>query len=53
MSRTEAYRKLADILGIPPELFEKDAHIARLDEEQCQVVIDAFNGLRPWKTPHR
>lgn len=52
MSRTAAYRKLAEVLGISSKYFEKDAHIARLDEDQCRVVIASFNKMRPWKMPH-
>ena len=52
MTRTEAYRKLAEVLEISPEEADAKAHIAMLDKDQCRKVIKAFNALRPWKMPH-
>lgn len=36
MSRAEAYRLLQDLTGLPPD----QAHIARLDREQCLDLIE-------------
>ena len=49
LTRHESYELMSEILKIE----FKDAHIGRLDLDQCQKVIDDFNSFRPWKTPHR
>ena len=35
MTRREAYKKLADLMGMDP----KDAHIGMFDVEQCKTVV--------------
>lgn len=46
MKRTEAYRWMADQLGIELE----DAHVARLEFEQCVKLMHAIENLtRSWK----
>ena len=49
VSRDEAYRMLAEVLEAP----FGEAHIGSCNEEQCRLIVQVFNGLRPWKMPHR
>ena len=46
-TRSQAYRQLSITMGVPLE----DAHIGRCTKDECQLVIDTFNRLRPWKMP--
>lgn len=47
MSRDEAYEELQVVL----EVGSNEAHIGKLDSEQCEKVIESFDGRKAWKVP--
>jgi len=47
MTRTEGYAELQKVLELGP----KEAHIGRLDESQCEKIIEVFDGRKAWKVP--
>jgi len=49
MTRSGAYGLLSEKLSLP----EDEAHIAMMDEARCRETIQAFNALKPWKSPRR
>ena len=47
MTRDKAYEELQVALGIGPD----DAHIGKLNIEQCEKVIEVFDSRKTWKVP--